>query len=85
MSVFDDLKGKAQDLISGNEEAIKNGIQKAGDFVDQKTGGKFAEQIDAAQTGAGNLVGGLARDNAAPDAQPAPGPESPASPEDPRP
>ncbi|MBT1002059.1 antitoxin [Paenarthrobacter sp. DKR-5] len=85
MSVFDDLKGKAQDLISGNEDAIRNGIQKAGNFVDEKTGGKYADQIDAVQNGAGNLVGGLGRDDAAPDAQPAPGPASPASPEDPRP
>lgn len=56
MGLIDDLKGKAQGLIQGNEEAIKNGIEKAGDFVDQKTGGKFAGQVDAVQNAASNFV-----------------------------
>ncbi|MDD0857626.1 antitoxin [Arthrobacter alpinus] len=34
MSIFDDIKGKAEGLINGNEDAIKGGIEKAGDFVD---------------------------------------------------
>jgi MT0933-like antitoxin protein len=57
VGLFDDLKGKAQDLIGGNEEAIKDGIEKAGDFIDDKTGGKFAEQVDAAQNAASDFVG----------------------------
>ena len=57
MGLFDDLKGKAQDLIHGNEQAIKDGIEKAGDFVDSKTGGKFADQVDAVQSGASDFVG----------------------------
>lgn len=56
MGLIDDLKGKAQGLIGGNEEAIKGGIEKAGDFIDDKTGGKFAEQVDAAQDAASGLV-----------------------------
>ncbi|MDZ4093263.1 MAG: antitoxin [Arthrobacter sp.] len=56
MGLLDDLKGKAQKVIGGNEQAIKNGIEKAGDFVDSKTGGKHAEKIDAAQRGASDLV-----------------------------
>jgi hypothetical protein len=56
VGLIDDLKGKAQGLIQGNEEAIKNGIEKAGDFVDQKTGGKFAGQVDAVQNAASNFV-----------------------------
>ncbi|MDP5225893.1 MULTISPECIES: antitoxin [Arthrobacter] len=59
MSAFDDLQGKAQELIQGNEEAIKGGIEKVGDFIDDKTGGKFEDQVNALQDGASNLVAGL--------------------------
>ncbi|WP_426303106.1 antitoxin [Arthrobacter sp. R-11] len=56
VGLIDDLKGKAQELIGGNEEAIKDGIEKAGDFIDDKTGGKFAEQVDAVQDAASGFV-----------------------------
>ncbi|WP_223985899.1 antitoxin [Arthrobacter sp. NicSoilB8] len=56
MGLLDDLKGKAQQVIGGNEQAIKDGIEKAGDFVDSKTGGKYADQVDAAQKGASDFV-----------------------------
>ena len=49
MGLLDDLKGKAQGLIRGNEQAIKDGIEKAGDFVDSKTGGKYAGHVDKVQ------------------------------------
>ena len=56
MGLIDDLKGKAQGLIHGNEQAIKDGITKAGDFVDSKTGGKYAGHVDKVQEGASKLV-----------------------------
>ena len=56
MGLIDDLKGKAQGLIHGNEQAIKDGITKAGDFVDTKTGGKYAGHVDKIQNGASKLV-----------------------------
>lgn len=56
MGLLDDLKGKAQQVIGGNEETIKDGIEKAGDFVDSKTGGKYADQVDAVQKGASDFV-----------------------------
>jgi hypothetical protein len=56
VGLLDDLKGKAQGLIRGNEQAIKDGISKAGDFVDSKTGGKYASQVDKVQVGASTLV-----------------------------
>lgn len=59
MGLFDDLKGKAQELIEGNEDAIKDGIEKAGDFVDEKTGGKFADQVDAVQGAASDFVANI--------------------------
>lgn len=56
MGLLDDLKGKAQHLIDGNEQAIKDGIDKAGDFVDSKTGGKYADRVDTVQRGASDYV-----------------------------
>lgn len=56
MGLLDDLKGKAQHLIDGNETAIKDGIEKAGDFVDSKTGGKYADRVDTVQRGASDYV-----------------------------
>lgn len=56
MGLLDDLKGKAQQVIGGNEQAIKDGIDKAGDFIDSKTGGKYADKIDSVQQGASDLV-----------------------------
>ena len=61
MSIFDDVKGKAAGLINGHEEAIKGGIEKAGDFVDSKTGDKFKDQVDSVQKSAGDFVDGAAQ------------------------
>ena len=68
MGILDDLKGKAQRLIVGNEQAIKDGIEKAGDFVDSKTGGKHADKIDSVQRGASDFVD---KANGTPDTAPA--------------
>ncbi|MET1063829.1 MAG: antitoxin [Arthrobacter sp.] len=71
MGLLDDLKGKAQKVIGGNEQAIKDGIEKAGDFVDSKTGGKHADKIDSVQRGASDFVDkSNDRPNAAPVAEP---------------
>ncbi|MEQ4518259.1 antitoxin [Pseudarthrobacter sp. B907] len=71
MGLLDDLKGKAQHLIGGNEQAIKDGIEKAGDFVDSKTGGKYADKVDAAQRGASDFVDNAdGRPETAPTAEP---------------
>ncbi len=74
MGLIDDLKGKAQGLIQGNEEAIHNGIEKAGDFIDQKTGGKFAGQVDSVQNAASDFV---ASNDGEPQAPVADGPSQP--------
>ncbi len=61
MSIFDDLKGKADGLIAGREDSIKGGIGKAGDVVDDKTGDKYRDQIDKAQKAATDYVDGAAQ------------------------
>ena len=49
MSMFDNLKDKAEDLVGEHEEEVDSGVNKATDFIDEKTGGKsesITEQID---------------------------------------
>ena len=76
MGLIGDLKGKAQGLIRGNEQAIKNGISKAGDFVDTKTGGKYSGHVDKIQNGASKLID----NNGTPGQAPAPGQVPPVNP-----
>lgn len=45
MSMLDKLKG----MLKGHEEQASQGIDKAGDFVDQKTQGKYSSHVDTAQ------------------------------------
>ncbi|GAB4098825.1 antitoxin [Sinomonas halotolerans] len=61
MSLLDDMKGKAEELIAGNSDAVRDGIGKVGDFIDDKTGGKYAGQVDGAQQAASDYVDGVGR------------------------
>ena len=45
MGIFD----KAKDALSEHSEHVDTGIAKAGDFVDDKTEGKYAEHVDKGQ------------------------------------
>ncbi|MEN8651283.1 antitoxin [Streptomyces sp. 21So2-11] len=45
MSMMDKLKG----MLKGHEAQAGQGIDKAGDFVDGKTKGKYSGQVDTAQ------------------------------------
>ncbi len=45
MSVIDKLKG----MLKGHEAQASQGVEKAGDMIDSKTGGKYASQVDKAQ------------------------------------
>ena len=47
---------KAKDLLSQNADKVYSVIDKAGDIVDQKTEGKYAEQVDKAQEAAKNAI-----------------------------
>ncbi|GID30628.1 antitoxin [Paractinoplanes brasiliensis] len=54
------LMDKAKDLADKHDEQVDQGIEKAGDQVDQRTGDKYTSQVDRAQdegqkrTGAGD-------------------------------
>jgi hypothetical protein len=46
MSMFDDMKAKAEGLVDEHGEQVGEGLGKAGDVADEKTGGQYSEQID---------------------------------------
>ncbi|MFB7586398.1 antitoxin [Streptomyces sp. NPDC056169] len=45
MSMLDKLKG----MLKGHEDTARQGVEKAGDAIDAKTGNKYAGQVDTAQ------------------------------------
>ncbi|MCG7527039.1 antitoxin [Streptomyces sp. OfavH-34-F] len=45
MSMLDKLKS----MIKGHPDQARQGVEKGGDFVDGKTGGKYSGQVDSAQ------------------------------------
>ncbi|GGP61600.1 antitoxin [Streptomyces abikoensis] len=45
MSMLDKLKG----LLKGHEDTARQGVEKAGDAFDARTGNKYQSQVDAAQ------------------------------------
>ncbi len=47
---------KVKDLVSKNKGAVEGAIDKAGDIVDQKTQGKYAQQVDKVQEAAKKAV-----------------------------
>lgn len=49
MGIFDDAKDKATDFASQNPDKLDQGVEKAGDFADDKTGGKYSDQVDKGQ------------------------------------
>ncbi|MEU8759294.1 antitoxin [Streptomyces sp. NPDC048659] len=54
MSVMDKLK----QMLKGHEDKAGQGIDKAGDFVDEKTQGKYSSQVDTAQDKLKEQLGG---------------------------
>ncbi|MFB7594731.1 antitoxin [Streptomyces sp. NPDC056160] len=42
------LKDKVEDLAETHGDKISAGLEKAGDFIDDKTGGKHHDKIDSA-------------------------------------
>lgn len=45
MSMLDKIKG----MLKGHEDQARQGVEKAGDFVDKKTQNKYKSQVDTAQ------------------------------------
>jgi hypothetical protein len=56
MGTFDEMKDKAQDAAGEHSEQVDQGMEKAGEFVDEKTGGKHTDKIDRGVDKAGEAV-----------------------------
>lgn len=69
MGIFD----SAKDLLKGHEAEAAAAVDKAGDMIDEKTGGKYAEQVDQGQAMIKEQLGVPTQPAAeAPAAEPAP-------------
>ncbi|MEW2014776.1 MULTISPECIES: antitoxin [unclassified Rhodococcus (in: high G+C Gram-positive bacteria)] len=52
MGFADNLKGmvdKGKDLAAENSDKIDDVVEKAGDFIDSKTDGKYSDKVDKVQ------------------------------------
>lgn len=54
-----DLRGKAEDAVVERKDQIQQTVQKVGEAADQRTGGKYHEQIQKAGAKATGFVDGL--------------------------
>ncbi|MEU6072883.1 antitoxin [Micromonospora sp. NPDC047074] len=41
-----DFMNKAKEFVDKHEKQVDQGLEKAGDMVDKRTGGRYGEQID---------------------------------------
>lgn len=55
---FDEMKDKAKDMLGQHGDQAEQGIDKARDFADEKTGGKHSDQIDKLADQAKERLGG---------------------------
>ncbi|MFE3289661.1 antitoxin [Rhodococcus sp. NPDC059234] len=59
MSFVDTLKGlfgKGKQLAAENADKVEDAVDKAGDFVDDKTGGKYKDHVDKVQDAAKKVI-----------------------------
>ncbi|MET9086705.1 antitoxin [Streptomyces sp. NPDC090075] len=61
MDGLKNLADKAKDLAEEHGDVIETGLEKAGDLADERTDGKYTEQIDTGVTKAQQLVERLGR------------------------
>ena len=52
------LVDKVKELFGQHPDKAEKGIDKAGDMIDDKTGGKHSDKIDTAQDKAKDYLGG---------------------------
>ena len=53
MSILDKIKG----MLSGHEDKARQGVEKAGDAFDSKTGNKYQSQVDTVQKKLSDQIG----------------------------
>ncbi|RPE45957.1 antitoxin protein of toxin-antitoxin system [Streptomyces sp. Ag109_O5-1] len=52
MSMLDKLKG----MLKGHEDQARQGVEKGGDMIDERTGDKYRSQVDMAQKQADDYI-----------------------------
>ncbi|MFE0465049.1 antitoxin [Kitasatospora sp. NPDC058965] len=52
MSVMDKLKN----MLGQHPEKAKEAVERAGDVIDDRTGGKYADKVDTGQDKAGEYI-----------------------------
>lgn len=50
------LLDRAKSMLGQNKDAAKSAVDKVGDAVDDKTGGKYESQVDTAQEKATDFI-----------------------------
>lgn len=59
MGFADNLKGivdKGKQVAAENSDKIEDVVDKAADFIDNKTGGKYADKVDKVQDAAKKAI-----------------------------
>ncbi|WP_099022125.1 antitoxin [Mycolicibacterium palauense] len=56
MGFLDNAFNKGKDLLAKNSDKVDQAIDKAGDMVDRKTQGKYADTVDKVQEAAKNAI-----------------------------
>ena len=56
MGFLDDAKKKLDDVVDEHGDKIAEGVEKAGDFLDDKTDHKHADKVDQAQEKVGDAI-----------------------------
>lgn len=59
MGFLDDAKDKLTSAVDSQGEKIADGLDKAADLIDDKTGGKFGDKIDLGAEKAKDALDGL--------------------------
>ncbi|MCY0932032.1 antitoxin [Streptomyces sp. H27-H1] len=54
MSMLDKLKG----MLKGHEDQARQGVEKAGDTFDSRTGNKYQSHVDGVQEKLNDQIGG---------------------------
>ena len=67
MGIFD----KAKDAMSGQQDKVDAGVERAGDMVDDRTESKYAEQVDEGQEMAKDKLRDFSSDQSEQPEQPA--------------
>ena len=63
VGIFDKFKKKAAEVAEDHGDKIETGIDKAADFADDKTGGKYSDKIESGSEAAKDFVEKLDTDD----------------------